>query len=82
MHLNTSTTCFKGPPGRKIGFRNPGPGYWVYVLLNLVRHQCIYIYIYIHQTFRNLRPPQNGDGVGSRSGGLKVLADLGFVVGY
>jgi len=26
MHLNTSSTCFERPQGRKISFRDPGPG--------------------------------------------------------
>jgi len=26
MHLNMSPTCFEGPRGRKIEFRDPGPG--------------------------------------------------------
>jgi len=43
IHLNMPPTCFVGPQGRKIGFRDPGPENRVQVLLNLVRRQYIYI---------------------------------------
>ena len=39
MHSNTFLTCFEGPQGQKIGFRDLGPENKVQGLLNLVRQQ-------------------------------------------
>ena len=39
MQLNTSPTCFEGPRGREIWFRDPGPENRVQVLLNYVHHR-------------------------------------------
>jgi len=36
MHLNTSPTCFKGPGGRNIGFKDLGSENTAKVLLNFV----------------------------------------------
>jgi len=43
MYSNTSPTCFEGPRGRKMKFRGPGEEIRVWVLLNYVHHQYVYM---------------------------------------